>query len=69
MITCLKHKINYEHGECPVCKRVRTAITYSTNNPLHTSKFIMDKVAELNKITAKLKVINERVKELLKDNK
>lgn len=71
MITCLKHKTKYEQGECPRCKELRLGISvsYKSTNPEHISKFISNKVAELNNITAKLKIINERIEKLLKGNK
>jgi len=71
MIICLKHKIDYHHGECPSCKSVREGVSlnYSSSNPEHTSKYILNKVKELNKLTDKLKEINSKIQKLLKENK
>jgi ABC-type Zn uptake system ZnuABC Zn-binding protein ZnuA len=67
MITCIKHRINYEHGECPSCKRLREGISvsYSSNDPVHTSKYYTN-LEEINKQVEK---INARAKKLLQDIK
>lgn len=71
MITCLKHKVEFVKGECPSCKRLREGISvsYKTNTPQHTSRFIMDRTKELNELADKVKKVNDKLKKLLKDNK
>lgn len=71
MITCMKHNIHFVDNECPRCKELRLGITmsYNSNNPEHRSKFIMNNVRELNKLTEKLKEINNKLEKLLKETK
>jgi len=69
MIKCFKHRTEYVNGKCPACEKLKQVIKYNTTNPEHRSKFIMDKLTELDKIVQKLKAINSKVDKLLKDNK
>ena len=64
MITCLKHKVNYEHGKCPVCVREikGVAISYSSNTPEHISEYNLNNSLEkLKELTEELKRINNKI--------
>lgn len=71
MIICLKHKVDFIHGECPKCKALKEGISYNykSSDPVHQSLFIRDKLNELKKYSDELKKLNIRLSKLVKVNK
>ena len=71
MITCFKHKVNFNNGKCPACVREieGVSVSYSTSDPIHKSNYIQDKVDKLNRINKEIEKINNTVKSILEHNK
>jgi len=67
VITCFKHKISYETGECPNCIKAKQGVTLNVVilHPVHKSNYIQDSIDKVKEQTDKLDALNEKLKRLL----
>jgi len=67
MPICIKHKVNYDSEECPECKKIREGISlhYESNDPVHKSEYMLDRIERLKFYTNKLNELNAEITKTL----